>query len=74
MKNLLLILIALCMVTPVFATEEIIDQQIQNDSSYLGTNFIKVPSNKDDKQLIVNHKSFLVLNIILNGKTKNTNK
>lgn len=74
MKKILLTLMVLCLVAPVFATEEIIDQQIQNDNSYLGTNFIKTPSNKDDKQLIVNHKSFLVLNIILNGKTKNTNK
>lgn len=57
---------------PVFATE-ITEQTIQNETTYLGANFQKAPAEPNGKQLITNHKSFLIINIIVNGKIKESN-
>ena len=40
------------------------------DSRYLGVNFEKAPNEPTGKQLITNHKSFLIINIVVNGKVK----
>ena len=46
------------------------EQTIDNQSSYLGVNFEKTPDQTEGKQKIKNERSFLNINIILNGKIK----
>lgn len=78
MKKLFTCLLCLnLLVLPVFATDvveneikNITTQEVQNDNAYLGTNVLKAPAEPNAKQLVTNHKSFLVLNIIINGKIK----
>lgn len=77
MKKILSLLIALNLfILPVFAneiteeTKAVTLQEIQNEQTYLGINFEKTPTNSNSKQLITNHKSFLIFNIIINGKIK----
>jgi hypothetical protein len=72
MKNIVILLLMVVLCNGVLA-EDIIEQEIQNDSSYLSANFQKKPAQEEGKQLITNHKSFLVLNIIINGKNKQNN-
>ena len=45
-------------------------QTIDNTNSYLGVNFEKTPDQTEGKQTIKNERSFLFINIILNGKIK----
>lgn len=74
MKKLLIICLIMSGL-PVLADEQKIqtEQTIQNENTYLGANFQKAPAEPNGKQLIVNHKSFLILNIIVNGKIKPNN-
>lgn len=73
MKKLFTLLLLTVFVTPVFAEETVTEQEIQNENTYLGVNFEKAPAEPNGKQLIVNHKSFLIINIITNGKIKSKN-
>ena len=73
MNKILIISLLLLLFTPLTFSKEIVDQEINNDNSYLSTNFQKKPTQKEGRQLITNHKSFLVLNIIINGKNKQDN-
>ena len=73
MSKILTISLLLLLLTPLAFSKEIVDQEISNDNSYLSTNFQKKPTQKEGKQLITNHKSFLVLNIVINGKNKQDN-
>lgn len=43
-------------------------QKVENENSYLGINFEKQPEEQSGKQLITNKKSFLFVNVIINGK------
>ena len=70
MKKLLALFLLITFITPVFAEEIVTEQEIQNENTYLGVNFEKAPAEPNGKQLIVNHKSFLIINIITNGKIK----
>ena len=78
MKKLFTCLLCLnLLVLPVFATDvveneikNITTQEVQNDNAYLGANVLKAPAEPNAKQLVTNHKSFLILNIIINGKIK----
>lgn len=45
-------------------------QTIDNTKSYLGVNIEKTPEQADSKQKIKNERSFLFINIIVNGKVK----
>lgn len=71
MKKLFTLLLLMLFVTPVFAQET--TQEVLNENTYLGVNFEKAPTEPTGKQLIVNHKSFLIINIITNGKIKSKN-
>lgn len=70
MKKLFTLLLLTIFVTPVLAEGTVTEQEIQNENTYLGVNFEKAPAEPNGKQLIVNHKSFLIINIITNGKIK----
>lgn len=70
MKKLFTLLLLTAFITPVFAEGTVTEQEIQNENTYLGVNFEKAPAEPNGKQLIVNHKSFLIINIITNGKIK----
>lgn len=74
---LLLNLIAIPVMAEDVVKEEIKNittQEIQNETTYLGANFLKAPAEPNAKQLITNHKSFLILNVIINGKLKEKNQ
>lgn len=73
MNKILVMSLLLLLFIPLAFSKEIVDQEINNDNSYLSTNFQKKPTQKEGRQLITNHKSFLVLNIIINGKNKQDN-
>ena len=68
MKKIFATLLLLCFFTPVFAQET--TQEVLNENTYLGVNFEKAPTEPTGKQLITNHKSFLIINIVVNGKVK----
>ena len=70
MKKLLALFLLITFISPVLAKEVVTEQEIQNENTYLGVNFEKAPTEPNGKQLIVNHKSFLIINIITNGKIK----
>lgn len=72
MKNIIILFLMTVLSSGVFA-ENAVEQEIKNDNSYLGINFQKKPAQEEGKQLITNHKSFLVLNIVINGKNKQNN-
>lgn len=44
-------------------------QEVKNDNSYLGINIEKQPEQDKNEQLITNKKSFLFINIVINGKS-----
>ena len=46
------------------------EQTIDNTNSYLGVNVEKTPEQVEGKQKIKNVRSFLNINIIVNGKIK----
>ena len=46
------------------------EQTIDNQNSYLGVNVEKTPEQIEGKQKIKNVRSFLNINIIVNGKIK----
>jgi len=76
-KTLSIILTSLILSCPVFAenliaqeVETLVTQEIKNDNTYLGANLAKTVLGENSKQLITNHKSFLILNIVINGKVK----
>lgn len=76
MKKILLTLGVLALMTmPAMATQEVIEpaqqaenQVLDNENSYLGINFMKQPEENGGKQLVTNKKSFLFINIVINGK------
>lgn len=68
MKKIFATLLLLLFVAPVFAQET--TQEVLNENTYLGVNFEKAPTEPTGKQLITNHKSFLIINIVVNGKVK----
>lgn len=68
MKKLFTLLLLILFVAPVFAQET--TQEVLNENTYLGVNFEKAPTEPTGKQLITNHKSFLIINIVVNGKVK----
>lgn len=78
MKKLFITLLLLNLITTPVMAEDVIKeeiqnittQEIQNETTYLGANFLKAPAEPSAKQLVTNHKSFLILNIIVNGKLK----
>ena len=77
MKKLLMAVFTLAlMVAPVMATEvtetqpaqQAENQVLENETSYLGINFMKQPEENGGKQLVTNKKSFLFINVVINGK------
>lgn len=77
MKKLLMAVFTLVlMVAPVMATEvteaqpaqQAENQVLENENSYLGINFMKQPEENGGKQLVTNKKSFLFINVVINGK------
>lgn len=44
-------------------------QEVKNENSYLGINVEKQPEQDKNEQLITNKKSFLFINIVINGKS-----
>lgn len=75
MKRFLFTLVAIMMMSvPVMATEvkeqptQVENQVLENENSYLGINFMKQPEENGGKQLVTNKKSFLFINVVINGK------
>lgn len=75
MKKILFTLVAIMMMTvPAMATEvkeqpaQAENQVLENENSYLGINFMKQPEENGGKQLVTNKKSFLFINVVINGK------
>ena len=71
MKKLVALLVAVVLATPVFAAEEAVQQEnqkVDNNGSFLGVNFVKQPEEQGGKQLVTNKKSFLFINVVINGK------
>lgn len=68
MRKIFTTLLLMLFIAPVFAQET--TQEVLNENTYLGVNFEKAPSEPTGKQLITNHKSFLIINIVVNGKVK----
>ena len=74
MKRFLFTLVAIMMTVPVMATEvkeqpaQAENQVLENENSYLGINFMKQPEEQGGKQLVTNKKSFLFINVVINGK------
>ena len=75
MKRFLFTLVAIMMMTvPAMATEvkeqptQAENQVLENENSYLGINFMKQPEENGGKQLVTNKKSFLFINVVINGK------
>lgn len=70
MKKLIVLLVIMAFGGIAFAetTENTESQKIENENSYLGINFEKQPEEQSGKQLITNKKSFLFINVIINGK------
>ena len=77
MKKLLMAVFTLAlMVAPVMATEvtetqpaqQAENQVLENENSYLGINFMQQPEENGGKQLVTNKKSFLFINVVINGK------
>lgn len=75
MKKILFTLVAIMMMAvPAMATEikeqpaQAENQVLENENSYLGINFMKQPEENGGKQLVTNKKSFLFINIVINGK------
>lgn len=68
MKKIFATFLLLTFIAPVFAQET--TQEVLNENTYLGVNFEKAPTEPTGKQLITNHKSFLIINIVVNGKVK----
>ena len=75
MKNFLFTLVAIMMMAvPAMATEvkeqpaQAENQVLENENSYLGINFMKQPEENGGKQLVTNKKSFLFINVVINGK------
>lgn len=68
MKKIITLFMLMCLATPVLAEEA--TQEVQNDNTYLGVNIEKAPTETTGRQLITNHKSFLIINIVVNGKVK----
>lgn len=75
MKKVLFTLVAIMMMAvPAIATEvkeqpaQAENQVLENENSYLGINFMKQPEENGGKQLVTNKKSFLFINIVINGK------
>lgn len=71
MKKLVALLAVAVFATPVFAVEETVQQEnqkVDNNSSFLGVNFVKQPEEQGGKQLVTNKKSFLFINVVINGK------
>lgn len=74
MKRLILLLSLLLIGLPIFAEEDLQTVQlVENENTFLGANFQKAPAQPNGKQTITNHKSFLCINIIVNGKIKQPN-
>ena len=75
MKKILFTLVAIMMMAvPAIATEaeeqpaQAENQVLENENSYLGINFMKQPEENGGKQLVTNKKSFLFINVVINGK------
>ena len=75
MKKVLFTLVAIMMMAvPAMATEikeqpaQAENQVLENENSYLGINFMKQPEENGGKQLVTNKKSFLFINVVINGK------
>ena len=75
MKKLLLILSIFILASSVVLAEDVKEndhvienQTILNKNSFLGGNFLKQPEQLNGKQLVKNEKSFLIFNIVINGK------
>lgn len=68
MKKIFTTFLLLTFIAPVFAQET--TQEVLNENTYLGVNLEKTPTEPTGKQLITNHKSFLIINIVVNGKVK----
>lgn len=75
MKKILFTLVAIMMMAvPAMATEskeqpaQAENQVLENENSYLGINFMKQPEENGGKQLVTNKKSFLFINVVINGK------
>lgn len=68
MRKIFTTLLLMLFIAPVFAQET--TQEVLNENTYLGVNFEKAPTEPTGKQLITNHKSFLIINIVVNGKVK----
>ena len=68
MRKIFTALLLTLFIAPVFAQET--TQEVLNENTYLGVNFEKAPNEPTGKQLITNHKSFLIINIVVNGKVK----
>ena len=63
------------MAVPAMAAQQVKEQPVQaenqvldNENSYLGINFMKQPEENGGKQLVTDKKSFLFINIVINGK------
>ena len=75
MKKFLSILFLTSLIlTPVFATENVVNEQtIKNNQAYGTLNLQKQPQDGKQKQGISNHFTFFTINVQINGKIKDEN-
>ncbi len=75
MKNFLSILFLTSLIlTPVFATENVVNEQnVKNNQTYGTLNLQKQPQDGKQKQGISNHFTFFTINVQINGKIKDEN-
>lgn len=73
-RFLFTLVVIMMMAVPAMATEvqeqsaQAENQVLDNENSYLGINFMKQPEENGGKQLVTNKKSFLFINVVINGK------
>lgn len=72
MKKLLIAMSILCTLPVCAAEETLLTQKVVNENS-LGINFEKQPAQEGGKQHISNKKSFLFINVVINGKCSTDN-
>lgn len=74
MKKLLTLLILITFLSPVFADENVLNEQtIKNNQTYGTLNLQKQPQDGKQKQGISNQFTFFTINVQINGKIKDEN-
>lgn len=74
MKKLLTLLVLTTFLLPVFADENVLNEQtVKNNQTYGTLNLQKQPQDGKQKQGISNQFTFFTINVQINGKIKDEN-